>query len=576
MPEYDNQAIARVLETTADLLEIDGVDKFRVLSYRRAASSIAAWPEPLTALARAGTLTDVPGVGAKLAANVGSLVRSGSFPDLDALQQRYPAGLADVMRVSGVGPKRARQLFEALAVDSIDALEAKLKAGEVAKLRGFGEKSASAIAAGVDAFRRMSERLLLADALPLATRLVEDLLALPQVRDAQFAGSLRRMQPTIGDIDVVTSSDDPASVMRGVRELPIVTRVIGSGATKTSVMTTSGMQADVRVVPPESYGAALQYFTGSKDHNVHIREMARTRGFKLNEYGMFRLADDVRVAGATEDEIYAALGMDTPPPEIRTDSGEVEAAQAHALPRLVTLEDVRGDFHTHSTYTDGRSTLAENRAVAEELGYEYVTAADHGMSLKMVGGLTPSDLERQWAEIDELNASPGVRVLKGIELNIADDGTVDYDEDVLARFDICLASLHSGWGQPIEVATARVVRAMENPFVDVIGHPTGRVLGRRNPIALDIEAVLAKAGETGTIMEINSFPERLDLADEHIRLARRYGVRFSIGSDAHDTALMRTVRYGVAIARRGWVTPEELLNAQPWSVARTWLKRSRR
>ncbi len=575
MPEFDNHAIASILEAAGDLLEISGADRFRVLSYRKAAGVIRAWPEALTSMASEGRLTEIPGVGAKIAGSVSEIVRTGTFRDFEALKSRYPAKLISVMLVNGVGPKSARTLHESLGVTSVEDLERALAEGRVAALPGFGKKSAASIAEGVAAYHRHNERLLLSDALPLAQRFVDDLEDVSAVRRAQFAGSLRRMCETIGDIDILTASDDPSAVMAAVRGMPIVLRVLGSGDTKTSVLTTAGLQADVRVVATREWGAALQYFTGSKEHNVHLREIAKGLGLKLNEYGVFRISDGARVCGDTEHEVYAALGMDTPPPEIRADLGEVEAALEHRLPRLVTSDDIVCDLHTHSDYTDGRSTLAENKAVVARLGYDYFAATDHALNLRMVGGLDLGALERQWAEIDRLNAEGGPRILKGIELNIDDEGAVDYDRDLLSRFEICLASLHTGWGQPRDVATRRLLNAMENPFVDVIAHPTGRILGRRDPIDLDMEAVLAKAGETGTIMEINSYPDRLDLSDVNIRMARRHRVRFSLGTDAHQTEQMRYMPFGVATARRAWVTPSELLNAQPWEVARTWLKRNR-
>jgi DNA polymerase (family 10) len=575
MPEYDNHAIASLLDDTGDLLEISGADRFRVLGYHKAAGAIRAWPHDITAMSAQDRVTEIPGVGAKTAAAVAEIIRTGTFADLEALKRQFPEGLLAVMEVSGVGPKRARQLFDKLGVDSIDALQAALASGKVAELGGFGAKSAEGIAAGVEAYLRHHDRILLSAALPLAERIVAGLAASPAVGDVLAAGSLRRMQETIGDIDILTSSDDPAAAMAAARDLPIVTRVLASGETKTSVMTTSGLQADVRVVKPGEWGAALQYFTGDKAHNVRLRELAKKAGLKLNEYGVFRIEDGERVAGATEQDVYAALGMDVPPPEIRGDHGEIEAALAHELPQLVDLGDVRGDLQTHSTATDGRSTLPANRAVAAELGYEYFAATDHALMLKMVGGLTLDDLERQWAEIDEIDATPGPRILKGIELNIDEDGGVDYDEDVLARFDFCLASMHSGWGASREAGTKRMLRVLDNPFVDIIGHPTGRVLGRRDAIDYDMDQVLAKAGETGTIFEINAYPDRLDLDDTHIRMARGHGVRFSLGTDAHEAEQFRYMPYGVAMARRGWVVAGELLNAQPWDVARTWLRRYR-
>ncbi len=575
MPEFDNHAIARMLDDTGDLLEISGADRFRVLGYHKAASSIRAWPEDVTTLSGADRLTEIPGVGAKTAAAVAQIIATSTFPDLEGLKRQFPEGLLAVMQVSGVGPKRARQLYDKLGVDSIEALQAALASGRVATLGGFGAKSAEGIAAGAEAYLRHHERIPVSTALPLAERLVAGLRAVPAVRDVQFAGSLRRMQETIGDIDILTSSDDPAAVMAAVRELPLVTRVLGSGETKTSVMTTSGLQADVRVVAPDEWGAALQYFTGNKAHNIHLRALAKAAGLKLNEYGVFRVEGGERIAGATEADVYRALGMDTPPPEIRGDHGEIEAALAHELPRLVEIADVRGDLQSHSVATDGRSTLLQNRAVAAELGYEYFAATDHALNLKMVGGLTLDGLERQWELIDQVNSTPGPRILKGIELNIDEHGGVDYDEDLLARFEICLASMHSGWGASREAGTKRMLRVLDNPFVDVIAHPTGRVLGRRDAIDYDMDQVLAKAGKTGTIFEINSYPDRLDLDDTHIRMARERGVRFTLGTDAHEAEQFRYMPYGVAMARRGWTVPGELLNAQPWDVARTWLRRFR-
>jgi len=581
MPELDNAAIARELELMGDLLEIAGADKFRFLSYRKAANSIRAWPEQLSVMAEEGRLTEVPGVGAKLAASITEMLHHGTFPELEAAKAEFPAGLVELTQVSGVGPTRARQFYEKLGIDSVDALLHAIESGEIARIGGMGEKTISNIRRGVESYLAHRGRMLLMDALPLAERLADELLTSPAVMAAIPAGSLRRMQETIGDIDIIAVSDEPASAMEAVRSLPAVARVIGSGETKTSVLTTSGIQVDVRVVAPEQAGAALQYFTGSKEHNVHVREIAKRAGLKINEYGVFRIGPDgaelERLGGATEDEVYGLLGFSqTPPPEIRHDTGEVEAALAGELPRLLELSDIRGDFHVHTTSTDAHSTLEENRAMAAGLGYEYVVVTDHAENLRMVRGMTVPELEAQWAQVDALNETRGdlPYVLKGIELNIGADGSVDYDEDVLARFDFCIASLHSGWGEEAAVATRRLLRAMEHPYVDIIGHPTGRVIGRRDPIALDMEAVLAAAAETGTIMELNAYPDRLDLNDTHLRRAMQLGVRIAIGTDAHRAEHLRYMRYGVATARRGWVTPDACLNAQPLATVRSWFKRN--
>jgi DNA polymerase (family 10) len=527
-------------------------------------------------LAAEGRLADVSGVGKKLAVSIAEIVETGTFAELEALKASFTPSLVRVMDVPGVGPKRARLLHDELGVESLDDLERVLADGSLAGLPGLGEKTASSIAAGLEHAKRHGERILLMDALPQAEAIAETLRRLPGVIAAEPAGSIRRRQETVGDIDVLVASSDPEAVMDAARTLPQAMRVLASGPTKTSVLTASGRQADIRVVEPGAWGAALQYFTGDKAHNVRLRELAKRGGLKVNEYGVFRTEGDERLGGATEGEVYGLLGMDVPPPELRQDCGEIEAALAHRLPRLLELQDIRGDFHVHSTSTDSSSTLEENREMAAELGYEYVAVTDHAYDLRMVRGLDVAQLEAQWAHVDALNAEGGPYVLKGIELNIGDEGGVDYPAEVLARFDFCIASLHGGFRQPRDVATRRLLNAIHNPYVDIIGHPTGRILGRRDPIDLDMEAVLRTAGETGTIMEINAYPDRLDLSDAHLRLARRFGVRFALGTDAHRAEQMRFMPYGVAQARRGWVTADELLNAQPLDTVRAWLKRNAR
>ena len=577
MPAYDNASIARALDDFGDLLEIAGEDRYRFLSYHKAAHAVLAWDEDIMSTALGGRLTEIPGIGAKIAATIESLLKSGVFPGMDEVTARVPASVVELMRVQGLGPKKAKVLFDELAIATIDDLEEALAGGRLGGLPGFGAKTIENIAGGIERYRSLSERILLADALPLAEKLAEELRALPGVVDATCAGSIRRMKETVGDIDVLVAADDGPAVMAAVRELPIVTEVIGSGETKTSVMTTSGRQADVRVVSPECWGAALQYFTGSAEHNVHVREIAKARGLKVSEYGVFRIEGGARLACATEAEVYAALGMAVMPPEVRENTGEIELALGGQTPDLVTLADIRGDLHSHTVATDGRSTLEQNRARAAELGYEYLGCTDHAYELRMVGGLSLDDLERQWERIDELNAlgDGGPHLVKGIELNIDDEGGVDYPPEVLARFDFCIASLHHGFSQPREQATRRLLLAMENPYVDIIGHPTGRLLGRRDPFDLDMEAIIAKAAETGTIMELNAHPERLDLNDVHLRMARKLGVRIAIDTDAHEARQFSHIRWGIATARRGWIGAGEVLNAQPLPVMRSWLKRSR-
>lgn len=578
MPTYDNTSVANKLDRMADLMEVAAEDKFRFLAYRKAAHAIRGWPHPVADAQESGTLTDIPGVGAKMAAHIDAIFETGTFPAYEEFAGRYPEGLVAVMGVSGVGPKRAAMLYEKLGVASIDDLDRAVADGDVAQLRGFGAKSADAIAAGIEAYRRHHERILLSEAVPLAERIVEELTAAAPVTAIEPAGSLRRRRETVGDIDIVVASDDPAAVMEGARALPSAVRVVATGDTKTSIETTAGLQVDVRVVAPDEYGAALQYFTGSKEHNVHLRELAKRAGLKVNEYGVFRLSDDERVASATEAEVYAALGMDEPPAELRENGGEIEAALARELPRLVDVADIRGDLQTHSEWTDGRSTLEANRAMAADLGYEYFAATDHAFPGLPMTGIREADFEAQWAAIDLLNADGSglPHILKGVELNIADDGSLGFSDDFLAGFDIVLASLHSGWSRPAEEGTERMLAAVANPWVDIIAHPTGRVLGRRDPVAYDVAEVFAAAGANGTIMEVDAYPDRLDLDDAHLRMAREHGVSFSISTDAHGAEQMAYMPYGVAMARRGWVVPAEVLNAQTLPDLLARLKRNRR
>ena len=577
MPAYDNAAIATALDDFGDLLEIAGEDRYRFLSYHKAAHAVRAWDEDIMSTALSGRLTEIPGIGAKIAAVISSILKSGTSPEFEAIIERVPASVIELTRVPGLGPKKAKALFDDLAIASIDDLDEAIAEGRLTGLPGFGDKTVENIAAGIERYRSFSERILLADALPLAERLVADLGSLPGVTDASCAGSIRRMRETVGDVDVLVAAIDGPAVMAAVRELAIVTDVLVSGETKTSVMTTSGRQADVRVVSPACWGAALQYFTGSAEHNVRMREIAKSRGLKVSEYGVFRIDTGERLACATEVEVYAALGMALMPPEVRENTGEIELALEGRVPKLVTLADIRGDLHAHTVATDGRSTLEQNRARAAELGYEYLGVTDHAYDLRMVGGLDLDQLEEQWARVDALNAQGdgGPVLLKAIELNINDEGGVDYPPEVLARFDYCIASLHHGFSQSREQATRRLLVAMENPYVDIIGHPTGRLLGRRDPFDLDMEALIAKAAETGTIMELNAHPERLDLIDVHLRMARKAGVPIAIDTDAHEATQFNHMRWGVATARRGWQSPADVLNCLPLGEMLAGLKRNR-
>ena len=576
MSGYDNPSVAAVLDNVGDLLEIAGESTFRVLSYHKAAHALRSFPVDVNTLVAQGRVQEIPGVGSKLAASIAALLSTGGFPELETLSASLPLTLTQLLEVPGLGPKKIKVLYGQLDIASIDDLEVAIAGGRLNGLPGFGAKTVVNLTAGIEAFRRHHERSLISTALPMAERIVAMLGDLDGVEAAAYTGSVRRHCETVGDVDVLVVSTRPEIVMQAAREMPRTARVVVSGETKTSVLSADGIQVDVEVVAPDDYGAALQQSTGSVEHNIALREIATSRGLKLSEHGVFRLDTGQRVAGRAEEDVYAALGMATPPPELRENTGELEAALAGTLPRLITRADLLGDLHMHTLATDGKSTIEQTRARAAELGYRYIAITDHAERLRMVGGLDLDALERQWEHIDELNAlSDGPYILKGIELNIDDDGEVDYPADVLARFDITLASLHSGWGQNREVATRRLLRVMDNPFVDVIGHPTGRILGRRDPIDLDMEAVLTRAAETGTAMELNAYPDRLDLSDVHLRMARRLGVSISLGTDSHEASQLSNIEYGIVQARRGWLEPSDVLNCCSLDQLQARLKRAR-
>ncbi len=567
MHQIDNVAIARQLELMADLLEIKGADKFRYLSYRKAASSIRVWPDSLSMLAEQGTLTDISGVGAKLATSITALLADGTFPELEAVQAEFPSGLVEVMQIPGVGPARARRFFDKLGIDSLDALGLAFESGEIARLGGIGEKTAQTIGRGLATHLAHRGRILLGDALPLAEQFAQELRTVPGVEHAEPVGSVRRSQETVDGIEILVAAASDAGVVAYLSSLSTIAQVSEDDPHAVSVLTTSGSRIDVHFAELAGYGSALQRLTGSERHSARLLELAAERGLGAGEFENC----------ATEDEVYGRLGMQVPPPELREDAGEIEAALAGTLPCLLDLRDIRGDFHAHTTSTDSRATLEENRAMAAALGYEYIAVTDHAYDLRMVGGLSVEQLEEQWELVDRLNddGTDAPVILRGIELNIGTGGRVDYEPDVLRRFDFCIASLHGGWNEDAEAITARLLAAMDNPYVDIIGHPTGRIIGKREPLALDMERVVRKAAETGTILEINAYPDRLDLRDVHVRLAKEHGVRIAIGCDAHRVEHMRYMRYGVATARRGWATPDDCLNAQPIETVRQWLKRTR-
>lgn len=561
----DNEEIAKILDEIGDLLEIIGETTFRVQAYHKAAMNIRSMARSITEVYEAGELEKIPGVGGHLAERIGTLISTGHLPYLEELKKKVPVSLIELMAVPGLGAKKARKLYDELNITTIQELLRAVENHEVREVPGMGAKTEENILRGIRQLEQMSGRILLQQALPISEEIVRDLRSQPFVGRADTAGSLRRMKETIGDIDLLAASRKPSKVMDFFTSLPHVAYAVARGVKKSSVVLTSGLQMDLRVVAPEEYGAALQYFTGSKAHNIHIREIAKKQGLKINEYGVFDVETDERVAGATEEEVYEYLGMATPPPELRENRGEVEAALERSLPRILELSDIRGDLQVHTNASDGVSKLEEVVETAQGLGYEYLCITDHAERLQVAGGMSEEELRKHFEKMDKLNDRlNGFRVLKGVELNIGNDGEVDYPDSFLAEMDVVLASIHTGFTQPKEQLTRRMIKAMENPNIDIIAHPTGRILQRRPPYDLDLPEIFKVAAETGTALECNAFPDRLDLRDDYLMEAKfTYGCRFAISTDAHNAEHLRYMRYGVATARRGWLEKNDVINAHP-------------
>lgn len=505
-------------------------------------------------------LRDIPRIGEALAGKIREYLTTGRLGYLEDLKESIPPAVREFVRVPGLGAKRARLIHDSLGIESVEELKTAAETGQLRELPGLGEKSEASILQGIIRLEKGFERMLLDEATAIAEPLVARLSSLPQVDAASYAGSLRRMKETIGDIDIVVASEEPDLVITAFKELPDVSSVVACGDTKCSVVNDENRQIDLRVVEPSRFGAALQYFTGSKMHNIKVRAIASGRGMKLNEYGLFREEDGVLLAGADEAGIYAALGMDLMEPTLREDGGEVEAAQAHTLPGIVRLQDIKGDLHCHSEESDGRSSLVELKNAAAALGYEYLNVSDHAKGLPVARGLDEERFLALWSRIDELNEEPGLRLLKGVELNIGNDGSLDFSEDFLAGFDVVIASIHGGFNQEAKQLDERLLAAVEHPSVNIIAHPSGRLLGRRAPYSFDIEALIAAASRTGTCLELNSYPDRLDLKDEHLRMAVRAGVRITLGTDSHAASQLANMRYGVGTAQRGWCERKDVLN----------------
>lgn len=567
-----NDAVEAVLLEYADLLSILSEDPFKPRAYEKAARAVAGYPADIAGFDLKQILR-IPSVGRSIGEKIHEFLQTGTIAALEELRAQIPAGVREMIRIPGLGPKRAMVLYRELGISSVDELLRAIEEGHLAGLRGFGEKTAENIRAGIERLRGAGGRVLVSVAADLAEALEARLRDVPGVERLAHAGSLRRMCETIGDLDLLAASRDPDPVMEVFTSLPEVRRVLAKGETKSSVVTESGIQVDLRVVQPEAWGAALIYFTGSKAHNIRIRELAVRKGLKLNEYGLFRARSGRLVVAATEEEVYERLGLPWIPPTLREDRGEIEAALEGRLPELVTERDIRGDLHTHTNLTDGLATLEQMLEAAAARRYAYYAVTDHAPNLAMQR-MTDEKMLEQRRRLRALQERfPKMTLLHGSELNIDPDGGVDWPAGFLEGFDVCVASVHSHFNQPKDRMTRRLIRAMENPHVHVIGHPTARLIGRREPIEFDLDEVFRAAARTGTALEINAFPERLDLKDEHIAWARRYGVRFAVNTDAHATPHLEVMRYGVATAQRGWLTKEDVINAWPLGRLRRFLRK---
>jgi DNA polymerase (family 10) len=558
-----NEDVARLLENIAELLSVTGENPFRVRAYTEAARTISAMSEDVSDLHRSGHLTDVPGVGPSIAAKVGEYLETGRSSYYEGLKRRVPAAVAELLAVPNVGPVRAQRLYQELGITSVTDLARAAREHKLCQLAGFGEQLEQKIGREATRVSQRSRRMLLGVALPAAEEVVALLRRCPAVRDIHAAGSIRRMKETVGDIDILVSSDEPDAVTQAFTSLPIVNEVLAAGPTRSSILTTDGLQVDLRVLRPDSYGAGLQYFTGSKEHNIALRSLAIERGWKLSEYGLFD-GSSARIAGETEEGIYNALGMDWIPPELRENRGELDAALKHQLPNLITVEALRGDLHAHTDWSDGHDSPERLVEAAIAKGYQYLALTDHSHSLRVAHGLTVERVREQRAVIDRLNTRYApFRVLHGTEVEILPDGELDYADEVLAAFDIVTASVHRALGQPRARITARIIRALSNPHVDVLNHPSGRLLHSRSGSSVDMEAVVRAAVANGVALEINGQPERLDLSDVWARYAQAHGALLVCTSDAHSARQLDFVRYAVAVARRGWVEPATVLNCRP-------------
>jgi len=559
-----NQELSKIFYEIADYLEMDGV-AFKPYAYQRAAINLETMEEDVEEIYKRGgikALEEISGVGKNIAERIEEYLKTGKIKYYEQFKKRLPLNLGEMTSVEGMGPKKAKVLYQKLGIKDLKTLEKAAKAHKIAGLFGFGEKTEKNILEGIEFLKRSKGRFLLGEILPKVKEVCDKLKTLKEVEKIEPAGSVRRKKETIGDVDLLVISKKPKIVMDFFVSLPEVIRIWGKGGTKASVRVKEGFDMDIRVVPKKSYGAALQYFTGSKEHNIITRKIAMDKGLKLSEYGLFR--GSKMIASETEEDIYKVLGMQWPPPEMRENQGEIEAALNHTLPRIINYKDIRGDLHCHSDWDGGVNSILEMARAAQNMGYEYVGISDHTKFLRIEHGLDEKRLEQRNKEIDKLNRKfKNFRILKGAETNILKDGSIDIKDEALRKLDYVIAGIHSNFKMEKDEMTERMIKAMRNHNVNIISHPTGRILKRRDEYQIDFDKILRIAKETGTILEISAWPERLDLNDQNIRRAKKAGVKMVINTDSHQRNQLRFMELGIAQARRGWAEKEDIINCRP-------------
>ena len=561
----NNADIARIFLQMADLLELKGENAFKIRAYRRAAQIIEHHPEEVkTLISRGEDLRQIPGIGDAIAKKSTELIETGRLAAFEELEASLPEGIITLLKIPGIGPKTAYKLATELGIRSPDELEQAIAAGKVSQLFRLGDKTAQNILHRIQSLRRKDNRILLGEALPAVDEIINALKSLPGVQNLISAGSLRRFKETVGDIDIMGTADHPESIIKAFVQLPQVEEVLGHGPTKASVILTRGLQADLRLVEHNAFGSLLQHFTGSREHNIALRSRAQRNGLSLSEYGITVEAAGKLEKFTTEEAFYHRLGLSYIPPEMREDQGEIDLAAGGRLPDLIELADIKGDFHVHSDWSDGHNTIEEMALAAKALGYRFLAITDHSAGLGIARGLKEERLRDQIRSIQELNKKlKEIRILTGTEVDIRVDGRLDLPDSILAELDVVLASVHSALNQTEEKMTRRIIKALENPYVDILSHPTGRLIGEREPIAVDLDAVFKAAKIFGKTIEINAMPNRLDLRDVHIRRAIGIGVPLAIGSDAHHTEQLALMRFGIGTARRGWCEPKHIINTRP-------------